>query len=39
VKAFAGANYEQAVVEPIVRDLLNRFDERVTHFTVALDAQ
>jgi heme-degrading monooxygenase HmoA len=39
VKAFAGANYEQAVVEPVVRDILNRFDERVTHFTVALDAQ
>ena len=37
VKAFAGENYEQAVVEPVVRELLNRFDDRVTHFTVALD--
>jgi hypothetical protein len=36
VKAFAGENYEQAVVEPVVRDLLNRFDDHVTHFTVAL---
>ena len=39
VKAFAGENYEQAVVAPVVRELLNRFDDRVTHFTVALDAQ
>jgi len=38
VKAFAGENYEQAVVEPVVRDLLNCFDDRATHFTVALDA-
>lgn len=36
VKAFAGENYEDAVVEPVVRELLNRFDDRVTHFTVAL---
>jgi hypothetical protein len=34
VKAFAGENYEEAVVEPVVRELLNRFDDRVTHFTV-----
>jgi heme-degrading monooxygenase HmoA len=38
VKAFAGEDYEQAVVEPVVRELLNRFDDRVTHFTVVLDA-
>jgi hypothetical protein len=38
VRAFAGENYEEAVVEPIVRELLNRFDDRVTHFTVALTA-
>ncbi len=38
VKAFAGEHYEQAVVEPVVHDLLTRFDKRVTHFTVALDA-
>jgi heme-degrading monooxygenase HmoA len=36
VKAFAGDDYERAVVEPVVRELLVRFDERVTHFTVAL---
>jgi heme-degrading monooxygenase HmoA len=36
VKAFAGEDYEQAVVEPVVRELLTRFDDRVTHFTVAL---
>ncbi len=36
VKAFAGDNYEEAVVEPVVRELLNRFDDHVTHFTVAV---
>jgi heme-degrading monooxygenase HmoA len=36
VKAFAGENYEAAVVEPAVRGLLSRFDDRVKHFTVAL---
>jgi hypothetical protein len=39
VKAFAGENYESAVVEPIVRDLLRRFDDRVAHFEVALSAR
>jgi heme-degrading monooxygenase HmoA len=39
VKAFAGENYEQAVVEPVLRELLTRFDDRVTHFTVALSAR
>jgi heme-degrading monooxygenase HmoA len=38
VKAFAGEDYEKAVVEPVVRELLNRFDDRVVHFTVALAA-
>jgi hypothetical protein len=38
VKAFAGENYEEAVVEPVVRELLNRFDDHVTHFTVAVAA-
>ena len=38
VKAFAGENYEEAVVEPVVRELLTRFDDRVTHFTVAVAA-
>src|SRR5260370_38812936 len=37
VKAFAGEDYEEAVVEPVVRELLNRFDDRVTHFTVACE--
>ena len=36
VKAFAGEDHNVAVVEPIVRDLLDRFDDRVTHFTVAV---
>jgi len=39
VKAFAGEDYEKAVIEPIVRELLHRFDERVTHFNVALAAR
>jgi heme-degrading monooxygenase HmoA len=38
VKAFAGADYERAVVEPDVRGLLHRFDDRVSHFTVAVAA-
>jgi len=36
IKAFAGENYEEAVVEPVVRELLNRFDDHVAHFTVAV---
>jgi Antibiotic biosynthesis monooxygenase len=36
IKEFAGADHEVAVVEPVVRDLLDRFDDRVTHFTVAV---
>ena len=39
VKAFAGEDYEAAVVEPVVRELFNRFDDRVTHFRIALAAQ
>jgi hypothetical protein len=39
VKAFAGENYESAVVEPVVRDLLRRFDDRVMHFELALSAR
>jgi heme-degrading monooxygenase HmoA len=38
VRAFAGEHYEHAVVEPVVRQLLNRFDDHVTHFTVVLAA-
>jgi hypothetical protein len=36
VKAFAGEGHGVAVVEPVVRDLLDRFDNHVTHFTVAI---
>jgi hypothetical protein len=36
VKAFAGEDYTRAIVEPFVRDLLDHFDEHVTHFSVAL---
>jgi len=39
VKAFAGDEYERAVVEPIVGDLLERYDEEVTHFTLAVAAR
>lgn len=38
VKAFAGEDCGKAVVEPIVRDLLERFDDDVTHFTLAVAA-
>jgi hypothetical protein len=38
VKSFAGENYEEALVEPVVRELLNRFEARVMHFTLALAA-
>lgn len=34
VRAFAGADYEAAVVPPEARALLARFDERSTHFEV-----
>jgi len=36
IKAFAGDHYEHAVVEPVVRDLLERFDDEVAHFSIAL---
>jgi heme-degrading monooxygenase HmoA len=36
VKAFAGEDHEQAVVEPVVREMLTRFDDRVIHYSVAL---
>jgi heme-degrading monooxygenase HmoA len=38
IRAFAGDDHEQAVVEPIVHELLSRVDEQVTHFTLALAA-
>jgi antibiotic biosynthesis monooxygenase (ABM) superfamily enzyme len=39
VHAFAGDDYEQAVVEPEARALLSRFDQRSTHYEVVLDRQ
>jgi len=39
VKAFAGENNERAVVEPRVSELLERFDEEVTHFTIVHDVR
>jgi heme-degrading monooxygenase HmoA len=38
VKEFAGADHEVAVVEPAVRDLLDRFDDRVIHYVLAAAA-
>lgn len=38
VKEFAGEDYERAVVEPIVGEFLSRFEDHVTHFTLALAA-
>jgi heme-degrading monooxygenase HmoA len=38
VKTFAGDRYEHAVVEPVVRDLLEHFEDEVVHFHVALTA-
>jgi antibiotic biosynthesis monooxygenase (ABM) superfamily enzyme len=37
VRAFAGEDYEQAVVEPEARVLLSRFDERSEHYEVVID--
>jgi heme-degrading monooxygenase HmoA len=37
VRAFAGEDYEQAVIEPEARRLLSRFDERSAHYEVVLD--
>lgn len=34
VKAFAGNNYERAVVPPKARQLLSRFDSRSAHYQV-----
>jgi antibiotic biosynthesis monooxygenase (ABM) superfamily enzyme len=36
VRAFAGEDYEQAVIEPEARALLSRHDERSEHFEVAI---
>jgi heme-degrading monooxygenase HmoA len=37
VRAFAGEDYEQAVVEPEARRLLSRFEQRSEHYEVAID--
>jgi heme-degrading monooxygenase HmoA len=37
VRAFAGADPEQAVVEEAARRVLTRWDDRVTHDVVAVD--
>jgi heme-degrading monooxygenase HmoA len=39
VNAFAGDSYRRAVVEPVVRDLLERFDAQVAHFSVAVSTR
>jgi heme-degrading monooxygenase HmoA len=39
VRAFAGDDYEAAVVEPEARALLTRFDERSTHYELVLADQ
>jgi antibiotic biosynthesis monooxygenase (ABM) superfamily enzyme len=37
VRAFAGEDYERAVVEPEARELLSRFDDRSVHYEVVID--
>jgi antibiotic biosynthesis monooxygenase (ABM) superfamily enzyme len=37
VRAFAGEDYEQAVVEPEARALLSRFDQRSEPYEVVID--
>ncbi len=36
VRAFAGADYERAVVSPQARRLLSRFDRRCAHYEIVL---
>lgn len=38
VRAFAGPDYEQAVVPPAARRLLSRFDAQSSHFDVRVPA-
>jgi antibiotic biosynthesis monooxygenase (ABM) superfamily enzyme len=37
VRAFAGEDYEQSVVEPEARALLSRFDQRSEHYEIVID--
>ena len=39
VRAFAGDDYEQAIVEDAARRALIRWDDRVTHHNVVIDLQ
>lgn len=39
VRAFAGNDYEQAVVEDAARQALSRWDDQVTHHDVVADLQ
>jgi len=39
VRAFAGDDYERAVVEDAARRALSRWDHRVTHHDVVIDLQ
>jgi heme-degrading monooxygenase HmoA len=39
VRAFAGEDYEKAVIAPEGRRLLSRFDERSVHYEVVLSPQ
>jgi hypothetical protein len=38
VRSFAGPDYETAVVAGEAREVLIRFDERVSHYETAVDA-
>lgn len=38
IRAFAGADYETAVVAGEAREVLIRFDDRVSHFETAVEA-
>ena len=37
VRAFAGENYQMAVISPIARNLLSHFDEQAVHYDVAIE--
>ena len=39
VRAFAGADYEAAVVPPAARAVLARFDERSQHYEIRVERQ
>ena len=39
IKAFAGADYETAVVRPDAHALLKRYDARSRHYEVAVEGE